>query len=86
MQRNVLRVGIGADFNIKEMLNALIKCKSAKIRLEGRQYYYTKSILSSQIKSIEETIELYKLKGVIIKLNFYGRNRDFNKIRDSNQR
>ncbi len=51
------------DSDIKEMLNALINSKSAKIRLEGRQYYDTKSITSSQIKSIKETIELYKLMG-----------------------
>ena len=51
------------DSEIKEILNALISCKSAKIRLEGRQYYDTKSITSSQIKSIKETIELYRLMG-----------------------
>jgi len=51
------------DSEIKEILNALINCKSAKIRLEGRQYYDTKTITTSQIKSIKETIELYKLIG-----------------------
>ena len=51
------------DSEIKEILNALINCKSAKIRLEGRQYYDTKIITTSQIKSIKETIELYKLIG-----------------------
>jgi len=51
------------DSEIKEILTALINCKSAKIRLEGRQYYDTKTITTSQIKSIKETIELYKLIG-----------------------
>jgi hypothetical protein len=51
------------DSEIKEILNALMNCKSAKIRLEGRQYFDTKTITSSQIKSIKETIELYKLIG-----------------------
>lgn len=51
------------DSEIKEILIALINCKSAKIRLEGRQYYDTKTITTSQIKSIKETIELYKLIG-----------------------
>jgi hypothetical protein len=51
------------DSQIKEILNALINCKSAKIRLEGRQYYDTKTITATQIKSIKETIELYKLIG-----------------------
>lgn len=51
------------DSEIKEILTALINCKSAKIRLEGRQYYDTKTITANQIKSIKETIELYKLIG-----------------------
>ena len=51
------------DSEIKEILNALINCKSAKIRLEGRQYYDTKTITATQIKSIKESIELYKLIG-----------------------
>lgn len=51
------------DSEIKEILNALINCKSAKIRLEGRQYYDTKIITATQIKSIKETIDLYKLIG-----------------------
>lgn len=51
------------DSEIKEILNALINCKSAKIRLEGRQYYDTKTITATQITSIKETIELYKLIG-----------------------
>jgi hypothetical protein len=51
------------DSEIKEIINALIKCKTAKIRLEGRQYYDTKTVTPSQIKSIKETIELYKLMG-----------------------
>lgn len=51
------------DSEIKEILNALINCKSAKIRLEGRQYYDTKTITTSQIKSIKESVELYQLMG-----------------------
>jgi hypothetical protein len=51
------------DSEIKEILTALINCKSAKIRLEGRQYSKTKLISASQIKSIKETVELYKLIG-----------------------
>ena len=51
------------DSEAKDVLNALINSKSAKIRLEGRQYYDTKSITSTQIKSIKETIELYRLMG-----------------------
>jgi len=51
------------DSEIKEILTALINCKSAKIKLEGRQYYDTKTITANQIKSIKETIELYKLIG-----------------------
>ncbi len=53
------------DSEIKEIINALIVCKSAKIRLEGRQYYDTKTITPSQIKSIKETVELYQLMGGI---------------------
>jgi len=53
------------DSEIKEILNALINCKTAKIRLEGRQYYDTKTITTSQIKSIKETVELYQLMGGI---------------------
>ena len=51
------------DSEIKEILIALINCKSAKIRLEGRQYYDTKTITTSQIKSIKESVELYQLMG-----------------------
>jgi hypothetical protein len=53
------------DSEIKDIINALIVCKSAKIRLEGRQYYDTKTIIPSQIKSIKETVELYQLMGGI---------------------
>jgi len=53
------------DSEIKEIINALIVCKSAKIRLVGRQYYDTKTITPSQIKSIKETVELYQLMGGI---------------------
>ena len=51
------------DTGIKEIITALINSKSAKIRLEGKQYYDTKNISSSQIKSIKETVTLYKLMG-----------------------
>jgi hypothetical protein len=51
------------DSEIKEILTALINCKSAKIRLEGRQYSKTKLISASQIKSMKETVELYQLMG-----------------------
>ena len=51
------------DSEISEIIKALINCKSAKIRLEGRQYYDTKNITPSQIKSIKETVELYQLMG-----------------------
>ena len=51
------------DSNIKEIIESLRKCQTAKIKLEGRQYYDTKSITSSQIKSINQTIELFELMG-----------------------
>lgn len=51
------------DSDNKEIIDALIKCKSAKIRLEGRQYYDVKTISKSQINAISETVELFKLLG-----------------------
>lgn len=51
------------DTNIKNIINQLIKSKVAKIKLDGKQYYDTKSITKSQIQSIRETIDLYKLMG-----------------------
>lgn len=51
------------DSESKAVLDALINCKSAKIRLEGRQYFDIKTIPMSQIKAIRETIELFKLMG-----------------------
>lgn len=51
------------DTETKEIIDALLNCKAAKIRLEGSQYYDVKAISSSQIKAIKETVELFKLMG-----------------------
>ena len=51
------------DSNIKEIIDALIIAPSAEIKFSGSQYYNIKKITNRQIKSIKQTIELYKAMG-----------------------
>lgn len=47
----------------KELINALLKANSAKMRFIGRQYYDIKTITKSQLNDIKRTIELYQAMG-----------------------
>ncbi len=47
----------------KELINALLKANSAKMKFIGRQYYDIKTITKSQLNDIKRTIELYQAMG-----------------------
>lgn len=47
----------------KELINALANAKSAKMKLNGKQYFDVKNISKTQINSIKQTLELYKAMG-----------------------
>lgn len=51
------------DYNL---INALAIANKAKIKFEGRQYYKVKDITSSQLKSIQRTIRLFKALGGVL--------------------
>lgn len=47
----------------KVLINALANAKSAKMKLNGKQYYEVKTISKTQINSIKQTLEFYKAMG-----------------------
>ena len=47
----------------KDLIYALANAKSAKMKLDGRQYYKEKGITQEQINSIKKTLDLYKAMG-----------------------
>lgn len=47
----------------KELIYALSNAKSAKIKIIGKQYYDTKTISQTQIKSFKQTLELFEALG-----------------------
>lgn len=47
----------------KELIKALANAKSAKMKLLGKQYYKIITITNGQIKSINQTLEMYKALG-----------------------
>lgn len=47
----------------KELINALVNAKLAKMKFIGKQYYDTKAISANQILDIKRTIALYKAMG-----------------------
>lgn len=47
----------------KDLIYALSNAKSAKMKLDGRQYYKEKGISQEQINSIKKTLDLYKAMG-----------------------
>jgi hypothetical protein len=47
----------------KDLINALANAKSAKMKLNGKQYYEVKTISKAQINSIKQTLEYYKAMG-----------------------
>lgn len=47
----------------KALINALANAKSAKMKLNGRQYYDVIAISKTQITSIKQTLEFYKAMG-----------------------
>lgn len=53
------------DGNSKEILQALVKSKTAKVKMNGKQYFDVKKITPKQIASIKRTLDLYTLLGGI---------------------
>lgn len=49
--------------NDKELINALVNAKSAKMKLVGKQYFDIRTISQEQIKGIKRTLELYRAMG-----------------------
>lgn len=49
--------------NLKNIVNALSKAKTVKIKFYGTQYYDVRTVTSKEIQSIFDTIELYKAMG-----------------------
>lgn len=47
----------------KDLIYALANAKSAKMKLDGRQYYREKNISQEQLNSIKKTLELYRAMG-----------------------
>jgi len=47
----------------KELINALVNAKSAKMKLIGKQYFDIRTISQDQIKNIKRTLELYQAMG-----------------------
>ena len=47
----------------KDLINALANAKSAKMKLNGKQYFDVKNISKTQINSIKQTLELFKAMG-----------------------
>jgi len=47
----------------KEIVLALAKCKSAKIKINGQQYHEEKTVTKAQIQSIKRTVDFYKAMG-----------------------
>jgi hypothetical protein len=47
----------------KDLIYALANAKSAKMKLDGRQYYKEKAITKEQVNSIKKTLDLYKAMG-----------------------
>ncbi|MGV0847398.1 hypothetical protein ACTS9T_12630 [Empedobacter falsenii] len=45
------------------LIEAIANAKSVKVKLIGRQYFDTKTMSNSQIKSIKNTLELYRAMG-----------------------
>ena len=51
------------ESNDKQLIKALAKAKSAKMKFIGRQYYNIKTLSKQQIEDIKRTIELYHAMG-----------------------
>ena len=57
-------VGGNCEYSVKEKLIAKIaNAKSVKVKLNGSQYYDTRTLTAEQIKSIRDTYEYYKALG-----------------------
>jgi hypothetical protein len=51
------------NYSDSELINALANAKEAKVKIIGRQYHKIKPITTKQIKSIKNTLDLYKAMG-----------------------
>ena len=47
----------------RDLIYALVKAKSAKMKLIGRQYYDIKNITNNQVTDMKRTLELYRAMG-----------------------
>lgn len=47
----------------EEFISKIANAKSVKVKLNGRQYYDTRTLSAAQIKSIKDTYEYYKALG-----------------------
>lgn len=47
----------------EEFISKIANAKSVKVKMNGRQYYDTRTLTSSQIKSIKDTYEYFKALG-----------------------
>jgi len=51
------------DDNLKVIMEAIVKSKSAKIKMIGSQYFDMKKVNAKQKESLKKTLELYRLMG-----------------------
>ena len=51
------------DESDKDLVNALVNAKSAKMKLIGAQYYEIKAITKGQLASMRKTLQLYNAFG-----------------------